>query len=177
VSQQKAVLVGDLRPGAEPQRPREDGPSLKTSLKNHALAGLAAYALLGLIELVDLNFRSSGFTSIGDRLAFAAYFSVNLVVGLAAGFSLGLETRIYMVITQDGLKMIYNWSHYAFELYDLKNDRYEQRNLYDSLPEKAGQMKRLLGRFVDVTQVSRPWDADDSKHSVGRELKQRSAYE
>lgn len=87
------------------------------------------------------------------------------------------ETRIYMVITQDGLKMIYNWSHYAFELYDLKNDRYEQRNLYDSLPEKAGQMKRLLGRFVDVTQVSRPWDADDSKHSVGRELKQRSAYE
>jgi hypothetical protein len=83
------------------------------------------------------------------------------------------ERRKYMVITQDGYKLIYNREAYNFEMYDLKRDRREDTNLYDRMPEKAAEMKRLLGRFLDVVSYSRPWDADDSKHSYGREIKQR----
>ncbi|HWP42059.1 MAG TPA: sulfatase [Blastocatellia bacterium] len=87
------------------------------------------------------------------------------------------ERRKNMVITQDGYKLIYNREAYSFELYDLKRDRKETTNLYDRMPEKAAEMKRLLGRFVDVVTYSRPWDADDSKHSYGREIKQRESRE
>ncbi|MCI0486147.1 MAG: sulfatase-like hydrolase/transferase [Blastocatellia bacterium] len=83
------------------------------------------------------------------------------------------ERRKYMVVTQDRYKLIYNRNHYSFELYDLKRDPGEERNLYDSEPQKAEEMKSLLGRFIDVELVMRPWDADDNKHSRGREKKMR----
>jgi len=74
------------------------------------------------------------------------------------------ESRKYGVISQDGFKLIYNRNINSFELYDLKNDAGEFRNIYDSNLEKAEELKRLLFRFIDVVQVSRPWDADESKY-------------
>lgn len=78
------------------------------------------------------------------------------------------EIKKYMVITQDGYKLIYNRNFYTFELFDLKNDPGENCNVYDRLPEKASKLKRLLGRFVDVVTASRPRDADESKYLFGK---------
>jgi arylsulfatase A-like enzyme len=75
----------------------------------------------------------------------------------------------YMVITQDGYKLIYNRSFYTFELYDLKRDLLEEKNLYNLQPEKAGELREKLGRFVDIVLVSRPWDADESRFFFGRD--------
>ncbi|MGA9769415.1 MAG: sulfatase [Blastocatellia bacterium] len=77
------------------------------------------------------------------------------------------ESRKYMVVTQDGYKLIYNRNFYNFELFNLKDDPKEQNNLYDRMPEKASQMKKLIGRFVDVASVKRPWDADEHKFYFG----------
>jgi arylsulfatase A-like enzyme len=77
------------------------------------------------------------------------------------------ESRKYMVVTQDGFKLIYNRNFYSFELYNLKEDSRELRNLYDRMPEKAAAMKRLLGQFVDVVAARRPWDADEQKFYFG----------
>ncbi|HXG67695.1 MAG TPA: sulfatase-like hydrolase/transferase [Blastocatellia bacterium] len=76
-------------------------------------------------------------------------------------------SKKYMVITQDGYKLIYNRNHYNFELFNLKDDPQELRNLYESMPEKAQELKALLGRFIDIVSVSRPWNADESKYSRG----------
>jgi hypothetical protein len=77
------------------------------------------------------------------------------------------EKKKYMIITQDGFKLIYNRDHYTFELFDLKNDPSEVHNLYDRMPEKAMELKKRLGRFIDVLTVSRPWDADESQYFFG----------
>jgi hypothetical protein len=77
------------------------------------------------------------------------------------------EQKKYMIITQDGFKLIYNRDHYSFELFDLKNDPSEIRNLCDRMPEKAGELRKRLGRFIDVVTVSRPWDADESQYFFG----------
>lgn len=73
----------------------------------------------------------------------------------------------YMIITQDGFKLIYNRDHYTFELFDLENDRSEVRNLYDRMPAKASELRNRLGRFIDVVTVSRPPDADESQYFFG----------
>jgi arylsulfatase A-like enzyme len=75
------------------------------------------------------------------------------------------ERKKYMVITQDGFKMIYNRDAYSFELFDLKNDPREERNLYDRMAEKAALMRKLIGRYVDMVTASRPWDADEGRFS------------
>ena len=72
-----------------------------------------------------------------------------------------------MVVTQDGFKLIYNRDYYAFELFNLQNDPREERNLYDSLPEKAAELRALLGRYIDVVQASRPADADETQYRFG----------
>ena len=77
------------------------------------------------------------------------------------------EFKKYMIISQDGFKLIYNRDYYNFELFDLKNDPSEVRNLYDHMTEKAAEMKRRLGRFIDVVTVSRPWDADEGQYVFG----------
>ena len=77
------------------------------------------------------------------------------------------EQKKYMIITQDGFKLIYNRDYYNFELFDLKNDASEVRNLHDHMPEKATELKRLLGRYIDVVTVSRPWDADEGQYVFG----------
>ncbi|HKP14092.1 MAG TPA: sulfatase, partial [Blastocatellia bacterium] len=73
----------------------------------------------------------------------------------------------YMVVTQDGFKLIYNRDYYAFELFNLREDPREERNLYDRMPEKAAEMRALLGRYVDVVQASRPADADETQYRFG----------
>ena len=77
------------------------------------------------------------------------------------------EQKKYMIITQDGFKLIYNRDIYSFELFDLENDPSEVRNLYDRMPERASDLKNRLGRFIDVLTVSRPWDADESQYFFG----------
>jgi choline-sulfatase len=77
------------------------------------------------------------------------------------------ERRKFMVITQDGYKLIYNRNHYSFELYDLKSDPKELHNLFAQMPEKSTRMQRLLGRFVDIVSVLRPADADEQKQFGG----------
>lgn len=73
----------------------------------------------------------------------------------------------YMVITQDGFKLIYNRDYYSFELFDLGNDPGELRNIYDRMPERTAELKKLLGRFIDVVTSSRPNDADESQYFFG----------
>ncbi len=85
------------------------------------------------------------------------------------------ELKKYMVITQDGFKLIYNRDYYTFELFDLKNDPSETRNLYDRTPERAADMKKLLGRFIDVLTVSRPSDADEKQYMFGPTGESREA--
>jgi arylsulfatase A-like enzyme len=75
------------------------------------------------------------------------------------------DTKKYMVITQDGFKLIYNREANSFELFDLRNDPREERNLFDRQPEKAGEMKALLGRFVDTVTALRPWNADEGRYT------------
>lgn len=70
-------------------------------------------------------------------------------------------SKKYMVITQDGYKLIYNRDYYNFELYNLREDPREERNLYNRMPDKAEEMKNMVGRFVDIVTVSRPPDAED----------------
>src|ERR1051325_5152786 len=51
-----------------------------TSLAHHALLGLAASALLGLVEWVDLNIQLTPvFESAPDRLVMATYLTLNLL--------------------------------------------------------------------------------------------------
>jgi hypothetical protein len=85
------------------------------------------------------------------------------------------ELKKYMVITQDGFKLIYNRDYYCFELFDLKSDPSEFHNLYDRLPEKASEMKKRLGRFIDVLTASRPTDADESQYFFGPTGEKREA--
>jgi arylsulfatase A-like enzyme len=77
------------------------------------------------------------------------------------------ETKKYMVITQDGYKLIFNRNPYSFELFNLRSDPREERNLYDIEKEKAAEMKRLIGRYVDTVTASRPWDADEMQYFFG----------
>jgi len=77
------------------------------------------------------------------------------------------EQKKYMIITQDGFKLIYNRDWYSFELYDLKNDPSEVRNLFDRALETAAELKNRLGRFIDVVTVGRPSDADESQYFFG----------
>jgi arylsulfatase A-like enzyme len=86
---------------------------------------------------------------------------------LSADKAVDPETRKYMVVAQDGYKLIYNRNYYNFELYNLKEDPKEARNLFDRMPEKAAEMRQLLGRFVDIVGVKRPWDADEQKFYFG----------
>ena len=79
------------------------------------------------------------------------------------------DSKKYMVLTQDGYKLIYNRNAYSFELFNLKSDPREERNLYDYEPARAEAMKKLLGRYVDVVQVSRPWDADETQYIYGHD--------
>jgi hypothetical protein len=75
------------------------------------------------------------------------------------------DTKKYMVIAQDGFKIIFNRDVFSFELYDLRNDPKEEHNLYSVRPEKAAEMRRLVLRYVDIVTASRPWNADEGRYS------------
>ncbi len=75
------------------------------------------------------------------------------------------ERKKYMVVSPDHFKMIFNRDVFTFELYDLQNDPKEERNLYNRLPEKAAEMKRLVLRYVDLLTALRPPEADEGRYS------------
>ena len=75
----------------------------------------------------------------------------------------------YMIIDQEGFKLMYNRSFNFFELFDLRRDRLEENNLFDQAPAKALELKRELGRFVDIVTKSRPPDADESRYKSGKD--------
>lgn len=77
------------------------------------------------------------------------------------------DSKKYMVITQDGYKLIFNRNANSFELFNLKQDPREVRNLYHMETERAAEMKRLIGRYIDVVTASRPWDADETQYFFG----------
>ena len=77
------------------------------------------------------------------------------------------ESHKYMIVTQDGFKLTYNRNFFNFELFDLTSDPLELDNLYERMPEKAAEMRGLLGRFVDISRLLRPWDADEQKFFRG----------
>ncbi|HMG35235.1 MAG TPA: sulfatase [Blastocatellia bacterium] len=70
----------------------------------------------------------------------------------------------FMIITQDGYKLIYDRAAAAFQLFDLKNDGAELHNLYDQRPEVSLDLKQKLGRFIDIVSASRPALADEAKY-------------
>jgi hypothetical protein len=74
------------------------------------------------------------------------------------------ESKKYMVVTQDGYKLIYNRNYNTFELFDLNNDPQENHNLYNRDVVRAEAMKHLIGRFVDIVTSNRPADADEYKY-------------
>ncbi|MBI1798126.1 MAG: sulfatase-like hydrolase/transferase, partial [Candidatus Eisenbacteria bacterium] len=82
--------------------------------------------------------------------------------------TVSLETKKYAVITQDGYKLIYNRNPYSFELFNLKSDPREEHNRFDEEPQRAEAMKKMVGRYVDMISVSRPWDADESQFVWGQ---------
>jgi arylsulfatase A-like enzyme len=73
----------------------------------------------------------------------------------------------YMIITQDGFKLITNRNHWYFELFDLKNDPLEMRNLANEMPERFAAMKQQLGQYIDIVTASRPRNADEQKYFFG----------
>jgi arylsulfatase A-like enzyme len=82
--------------------------------------------------------------------------------------NVSLEMKKYAVITQDGFKLIYNRNPNSFELFNLKSDPREQRNLFNYEPQRGEIMKQMVGRYVDMILVSRPWDADESQYVWGQ---------
>jgi len=75
----------------EPAEKTQTRTSLLASLLLYAQLGLAATALLSLIEWVDLNVQLTPvFASFSERLTFTAYFSLNLLIGAGLGLLVGL---------------------------------------------------------------------------------------
>lgn len=75
------------------------------------------------------------------------------------------EWKKYLAIAQDGFKIIFNRDVFTFELYDLTKDPREQRNLFNAMPEKAAEMKKLVLQYVDMVTASRPRSADEGRYS------------
>ena len=75
------------------------------------------------------------------------------------------EWKKYMAVSQDGFKIIFNRDVFTFELYDLKKDPREQRNIFSVMPAKADEMKKLVLQYVDIVTASRPASADEGRYS------------
>lgn len=75
----------------------------------------------------------------------------------------------YMIVTPEGYKLLYNRNYQLFELFDLKNDPFELKNLYDYLPDLASELKRQLGEYIDIVNVNRPRNADEAKYYFGKD--------
>ena len=75
------------------------------------------------------------------------------------------ETKKYMVITQDGYKLIYNRDFYNFELFDLNSDPRELRNLYDRCRTKRLSFAACWDSLLNIVTASRPAEADEGRYS------------
>ncbi len=92
-------------------------------------------------------------------------FQLNQLVNLRLNQLVHPETKKYMVVAPDGFKMIFNRDVYSYELYDLQNDPQEEHNLFNAMPEKAAELKRLVLQYVDIVTASRPAYADEGRFS------------
>src|SRR6185503_11272088 len=59
------------------------------TLRSYSLCGLAAFGLLAAVEWIDTSFRLAIFESPLERLAFLAYYGVDLLVGAGVGLVVG----------------------------------------------------------------------------------------
>jgi hypothetical protein len=75
------------------------------------------------------------------------------------------EWKKYMAVSQDGFKIIFTRDVFTFELYDLKKDPKEERNLFSVMPAKADEMKKLVLQYVDIVTASRSASADEGRYS------------
>jgi hypothetical protein len=64
--------------------------------------------------------------------------------------NLNPKLKKYMIISQQGYKLIYTEQYQTFELYNLRDDPGEQNNLYDDLPSVSKELKSELGKFIDI---------------------------
>jgi hypothetical protein len=87
----EAALVENSVQSVTQQQTMDEPESLLASLRNYALTGGAASLLLSLLELVDLNIQLTPvFESFVERIVLLAFFSMNLLGGLAIGLLVGL---------------------------------------------------------------------------------------
>jgi arylsulfatase A-like enzyme len=73
------------------------------------------------------------------------------------------KLKKYMIISPAGYKLIYTQQYHFFELYDLKADPSELSNLYDVVPELAGDLRLELGRFVDLSSTGDARTSEDKR--------------
>jgi arylsulfatase A-like enzyme len=150
-------------PNGEPRRIREYVSTVDLGATILNISGLnyeSARAGVSLLPLMR-----------GEEFNHPPVYGEHAILGLSPYVGTDMmvdpETKKYMVVTQDGFKLIYNRNYYSFELYNLREDPKELRNLYDRLPEKAAEMKKILGQFVDTVGALRPWNADEQKFYFG----------
>ena len=72
----------------------------------------------------------------------------------------------YMIVTQEGFKLILDRNYWIFQLFDLKTDPFELHNLANEKPKRFEHLEQRLGRFIDIVTVSRPANADEAKYNL-----------
>ncbi|MEK6301429.1 MAG: sulfatase [Acidobacteriota bacterium] len=72
----------------------------------------------------------------------------------------------YMIVTQEGYKLILDRNYWVFQLFDLKTDPFELHNLASEKPKRFDHLEQRLGRFIDIVTVSRPANADEAKYNL-----------
>ena len=72
----------------------------------------------------------------------------------------------YMIVTQEGYKLILDRNYWIFQLFDLNEDPLELHNLASEKPKRFDHLAQRLGRFIDIVTSSRPANADEGKYNL-----------
>lgn len=129
-----------------------------TLLSANGIAAPAAYTGVSLLPLMRGE-------PLGRPPVYAEFTGEEISQFVRLDQQVHPETKKYMAIAPDGFKVIFNRDVFSFELYDLKNDPREEHNLYDFMPEKAAEMRKVILQYVDIVTASRPADADEGRYS------------